>query len=121
MRPDLEVEGVVWHVDEIIRGEQTNAHWHIDVSGHEIESIRAFEPILPYEAAKPRERIAHLRERAVGGLLEQRVEIAFVEQPALPEHPHAPVDASRLVQIERGTVHVVDQIAEAVPLKRRQR
>src|SRR5207247_4164300 len=59
--------------------------------------------------------------QAVRRLFERGVEVALVKQAALAERAHPPVDAARLVQVERGPADVVHEAPEPGALERRQR
>src|SRR3989449_9803748 len=90
-----------------------------DVGSGEVEAVRMLETVDGLDAPEPRQRIAQLRERACRCLVVHRTEVALVERAAQPEGAHAPVDAVRLAQVEGRPVEVVDQVAKAVPLERR--
>ena len=92
-----------------------------DAGGREIEPVRAFDPVLADDAAEPVDRVSHLRKRAVRPLFEQRIEIALVEQAALAKRADAPIDAARLIEIQRRPTDVVEQRAESGALEGRER
>ena len=113
-------ERVVLHIREVVRCEPADAARLLHVGRREIQPVGALDPILAHDAPEAIQRIAHLRERTVRPLFEQRIEVALVEQAALAEGAHTPVDAARLIQIEGGPADVVDQTAEPARLKRRE-
>ena len=114
-------ERVVLDVRQVVRRQPADAARLIHLVRPDVQSVRALETILADDAPEARERIAHLREHAVRPLFEQRVEVALVKQAALAERTHPPVDAARLVQVERGPADVVHEAPEPGALERRQR
>ena len=86
----------------------------------DVEAVGVLEAVLRLDPAEARQRIADLGDDAGRGLLKHGAQIALEEQTAQPKRPDAPVDAVRLVQVEDGAIDVLEQVAEPLPLERRQ-